>query len=152
MLLCVERKNARRIRLTLPDITFEGGAKNAQNLSAQKASASEGARLQKENENAERKKCTEKKTCQRQKTAVLLIFQNQQITGGAPLGVRLPDPATETVLAAVGRRFFKAGTQYMVKSKRYTVHIGFSAREDGSERAAEFSAADAEDQNRRWLS
>ena len=152
MLLCVERKNARRIRLTLPDITFEGGAQNAQNLSAQKASASEGARLQKENENAERKKRTEKKTCQRQKTAVLLIFQNQQITGGAPLGVRLPDPATETVLAAVGRRFFKAGTQYMVKSKRYTVHIGFSAREDGSERAAEFSAADAEDQNRRWLS
>ena len=144
-------KNARRIRLTLPDITFEGGAQNAQNLSAQKASASEGARLQKENENAERKKRTEKKTCQRQKTAVLLIFQNQQITGGAPLRVRLPDPATETVLAAVGRRFFKAGTQYTVKSKRYTVHIGFSAREDGSERAAEFSAADAEDQNRRWL-
>ncbi|HCG67440.1 MAG TPA: hypothetical protein DEW22_01980 [Clostridiales bacterium] len=51
-----------------------------------------------------------------------MIFQNQQITGGAPLGVRLPDPATETVLAAVGRRFFKAGTQYTVKSKRYTVH------------------------------
>lgn len=41
------------------------------------------------------------------------------------MGVRLPDPATETVLAAVGRRFFKAGTQYKVKSKRYTVHIGF---------------------------
>ncbi len=38
------------------------------------------------------------------------------------MGVRLPDPATETVLAAVGRRFFKAGTQYTVKSKRYTVH------------------------------
>ena len=112
MLLCVERKNARRIRLTLPDITFEGGAQNAQNLSAQKASASEGARLQKENENAERKKRTEKKTCQRQKTAVLLIFQNQQITGGAPWGVRLPDPATETVLAAVGRRFFKAAKRY----------------------------------------
>ena len=76
------------------------------------------------------------------------------------MGVRLPDPATETVLAAVGRRFFKAGTQYTVKSKRYTVHgtrytvhgtHRFSAREDGSERAAEFSAADAEDQNRRWL-
>ena len=88
----------------LPDITFEGGARNAQNLSAQKASASEGARLQKKNENAERKKRTEKKTRQRQKTSFLLIFsENQQNSRGV-----LPrDPATGPCIYAVGRRFFE---------------------------------------------
>lgn len=88
----------------LPDITFEGGARNAQNLSAQKASASEGARLQKKNENAERKKRTEKKTRQRQKTSFLLIFsENQQNSRGV-----LPrDPATGPCIYAVGRLFLK---------------------------------------------
>lgn len=89
----------------LPDITFEGGARNAQNLSAQKASASEGARLQKKNENAERKKRTEKKTRQRQKTSFLLIFQRiSRIAGAFYPGTRRPDLAF-TLSVAVFENF-----------------------------------------------
>lgn len=96
----------------LPDITFEGGARNAQNLSAQKASASEGARLQKKNENAERKKRTEKKTRQRQKTSFLLIFQRiSRIAGAFYPGTRRPDLAFTLSVAVFLKIFARMGKQ-----------------------------------------
>ena len=51
----------------------QGGAENAQNIPAQEETETEGARLQKENGNCRRQKCTQEKTRERQKTPYLLI-------------------------------------------------------------------------------
>ena len=58
---------------TLP-IQFKGGAYDAQNLSAEKASEKKGAWLQKENENCWRQKRTQEKTRKGQKKIDLLRF------------------------------------------------------------------------------
>ena len=62
--------------VTLPAILHQdqGGAEDAQNLSAQKETETEGTRFQKENGYSRRQKRTQEKTRQRQKETFLLIF------------------------------------------------------------------------------
>ena len=93
-------------------ISLRGVFRNVPYLSAQKASASEGARLQKKNENAERKKRTEKKTRQRQKTSFLLIFQRiSRIAGAFYPGTRRPDLAFTLSVAVFLKIFARMGKQ-----------------------------------------
>ena len=51
----------------------QGGASDAQNIPAQKASEKKGTRLQKENEDIRRQKRSQETSCKRQKETDLLI-------------------------------------------------------------------------------
>ena len=52
---------------------IQGGASDAQNIPAQKASEKKGTRLQKENEDIRRQKRSQETSCKRQKETDLLI-------------------------------------------------------------------------------
>jgi hypothetical protein len=60
------------LAVVLTDELRNGGARDVKNIPAQKASEKEGARFQKKNENCRWQKCSEKKTCKRQKETHLL--------------------------------------------------------------------------------
>ena len=66
----------------------QGGASDAQNIPAQKASEKKGTRLQKENEDIRRQKRSQETSCKRQKETDLLIPRIDRYRNFTALKVR----------------------------------------------------------------